>query len=149
MNMRGLLGLLLASALLANGGHAKEVEVKSPQAAGRPYGQNYKDMVLAWCVASAYPSDSMAAIDAGSSVSALQEWTYYDMENSLQSIKELVDRYLARDYFNPLAEAEVPGLKFQFLKCLDLYHSRELQEQVGRYVLKPKRTYRQDYPPRR
>ncbi|MNL79861.1 hypothetical protein D3C87_2065600 [compost metagenome] len=71
------------------------------------------------------------------------------MEGAGKAIQELVDRYLARDYFNPLAEAEVPGLKFQFLKCLDLYHSKELQEQVNRYVLKPRRTYRQDYSPTR
>jgi len=52
-----------------------------------------------------------------------------------------VNRYLARDYRNPLAEAEVPGLRFDLLKCLDLYHSAELQTQVRRLVLQPQRTH--------
>ncbi|MFP3757595.1 type VI secretion system amidase immunity protein Tai4 [Cupriavidus sp. SIMBA_020] len=148
MKRSAYIRLLLAAALAAGESLAKDVPVSRPQAAGRTYGQNYKDMVLAWCVATAYPG-STAASDAGSSVSALRDWTYYDMEGAGKAIQELVDRYLARDYFNLLAEAEVPGLKFQFLKCLDLYHSKELQEQVNRYVLKPRRTYRQDYSPTR
>jgi hypothetical protein len=36
-----------------------------------------------------------------------------------------------------------PGSTF---KCLALYHSKELEAQVKRFVLNPKRTYRQDNP---
>lgn len=50
-----------------------------------------------------------AAIDAGSSVSALRDWTYYDLEKSPDAIKSLVDVYLARDYHNPLVESEIKG----------------------------------------
>lgn len=132
----------LFAALLAPHAYARS-PLDSPQASGRAYGLNYKDLVLAWCVAEAYP-DSDAAADAGSSVSALIDWTYYDMETAIKPMHALIKRYLARDYSNPIVENEVPGIKFNFLKCLDLYHSKELQDQVRRYVEHPNRTYRQD-----
>ena len=119
----------------------------SPQAGARTYAQNYKDMVLATCIANAYTNEKNAAIDAGSSVSALRDWTYYDLEKSPDAIKSLVDAYLARDYHNPLAESEIKGVRFDLLKCLDLYHSQELDSLVKRVVINPKRTYRQDNPP--
>jgi hypothetical protein len=119
----------------------------SPQAGARTYAQNYKDMVLATCIANAYTNDRNAAVDAGSSVSALRDWTSYDLEKSPDAIKSLVDAYLARDYHNPLVESEIKGVRFDFLKCLDLYHSKELDALVKRVVINPKRTYRQDKPP--
>ena len=114
-----------------------------PEAAKRTYAQNYKDMVLATCIATAYAKEKGAGVDAGSSVSALREWTYYDMENSPDAIRALVDRYLARDYYNPLAESEVKGIKFDLLKCFDLYHSDELAAQTRQMVPDPNRTSRQ------
>ena len=118
----------------------------SPQAGARTYAQNYKDMVLATCIANAYTNEKNAAIDAGSSVSALRDWTYYDLEKSPDAIKFLVDTYLARDYHHPLVESEIKGVRFNFLKCLDLYHSKELESLIKRMVINPKRTYRQDNP---
>lgn len=118
----------------------------SPQAGERTYAQNYKDMVLATCIATAYKNDQDVAIDAGSSVSALRDWAYYDLEKAPDEIKALVDRYLARDYQNPLVESEIKGVRFDFLKCLDLYHSKELDAQVERLVINPRHTYRQDNP---
>jgi len=125
---------------------------EGPEAAGRSYAQNYKDMALATCVADAYnryaSTDNTtcdAACDAGSSISLLREWGYYDLDEAPDAIKALVDSYLGRDYFNPLAEVEVKGVRFDFLKCLDMYHSKELDEQVKRWVLHPNRTSRQDF----
>lgn len=118
----------------------------SPQAGARTYAQNYKDMVLVTCVADAYKGDKHAATDAGSSVSALRDWTEYDLEKAPDEIKGLVDKYLARDYRNPLVEAEIKGVRFDLLKCLDLYHSDELGSQVERLVIDPMRTYRQEHP---
>lgn len=103
-------------------------------------------MVLATCIAQAYQIDSGAATDAGSSVSALRDWTYFNLEKSPDEIKSLVNSYLARNYANPVVESEIKGVKFDFLKCMDLYHSRELEDVVKRLVLHPKRTYRQDNP---
>jgi len=136
---------LITSMLTFSGiAYGKDSVVDSPQAGQRTYAQNYKDMVLAICIANAYKNDPAAALDAGSSVSALRDWTYYDMEDSPDAIKSLVDQYLARDYRNPLVEAEIKGVKFDFLKCLDMYHSKELDAQTKRFVLKPNHTYRQD-----
>jgi len=118
----------------------------SPQASARTNAQNYKDMVLATCLANAYKGNKHAATDAGSSVSALRDWTEYDLEKAPDEIKRLVDQYLAKDYQNPLVEAEIQGVRFELLKCLDLYHSDELDSQVERLVIDPMRTYRQEPP---
>jgi len=115
-----------------------------PQAGERTYAQNYKDMVFAICIANAYEGDTEAAKDAGSSVSALREWALYDLDMAPDAIKELVDSYLNRNYKNPLVESEVSGVRFDFLKCLDMYHSKALAAQVKRLVISPNRTYRQD-----
>lgn len=104
-------------------------------------------MVLALCVAHAYAREPKAARDAGSSFSALRDWTNYDMEDSADAIQSLVAGYLARNYRNPLVEAEVKGIEFDFLKCLDLYHGPELDAQIRRFVLTPERTYRDDNSP--
>lgn len=74
----------------------------------------------------------------------VRDWTEYDLEKAPNAIKALVDRYLARDYHNPLVESEVQGVRFYLLKCLDLYHSKELDVQVKSLVFHPKRIYRQD-----
>jgi hypothetical protein len=121
----------------------------SPQAGARTYAQNFKDMVLASCLAKAYEKDPGAATDAGSSVSALRDWTYFDMEKSPEAVEALVDEFLARDYANPLVEAEIKGVRFDFLKCMDLYHSKELDKLVKRLVIHPKRSYRQENRQRR
>ena len=124
--------------------HADEHLVSSPQAGARTYADNYKDMVLATCIADAYKADNVAPRDAGSSVSALRDWTQYDMEESPDAVRSLVHSYLARDYRNPIVESEIKGLKFDLLKCLDLYHSKELDSLAKRVVIHPERTYRQD-----
>jgi len=127
--------------------HAKNGADMSPQASTRTHAQNYKDMVLASCIASAYTNEKNAAIDAGSSVSALRDWTYYDLEKSPDAIQSLVNSYLARNYQNPLAESEIKGVRFDLLKCLDLYHSKQLESLVKRIVIHPKRTYHEGDPP--
>lgn len=115
-----------------------------PEAGARSYAQNYKDMVLATCLAKAYAGDKNVAIDAGSSVSALIDWTEYDFDQSPDAVTSLVNRYLARDYFNPFVESEIKGVKFDMLKCLDLYHSKELENLTKKIVITPNHTYRQD-----
>ncbi len=113
----------------------------------RTHGQNYKDMVLASCIARAYKSDTPAGKDASSSASVFIDWTLYDVEKSSAAIDSIIERYLARDYGNPLVEYR--GTEFNLLKCLDMYHSKELSDQVRHFVPHPNRTYRMDYPPRR
>lgn len=136
--------LILAALVCGTAVHAEEEAQTGTQAAARTNAQNYRDLVLATCIATAYHMDTVSALDAGSSVSALRDWTHYDMDMSPDAIKALVERYLVRDYRNPLAEAEVKGVRFDLLKCLDLYHSKDLDAQVKQFVFKPNRTYRQE-----
>lgn len=141
--MRARLRMLLPMlALLSSACPAKGEPPVSPQAATRTHAQNYKDMVLAACVAHAYKDDKGAPVDAGSSASALRDWTVYDMEQSPDAVRSLVDGYLSRDYTNPLAEAEIKGIRFDFLKCLDMYHGPELDAQARRLVIDPGRVDR-------
>ena len=135
---------LLTTLLTTTLAQANEKTINSPQAENRNYLQNYKDMVLAECVATAYKNDPSAAKDAGSSVSALRDWSYYDFEQSIDASNQLIARYLARDYRNPLTEAEIKDVQFDFLKCLDLYHSDELDSLAKKVVINPNRSYRQD-----
>ncbi len=76
------------------------------------------------------------------------DWTYFDLEQAPQASRPLVDQFLARDYHNPLVESERQGVGFDLLKCLDLYHSNELDNQVRQWLINPQHTYRQDNPPR-
>ncbi|QGZ64537.1 hypothetical protein FAZ98_19250 [Paraburkholderia acidisoli] len=96
-------------------------------------------MVLATCIATAYKNDSNSAKDAGSSASALRDWTEYDLNAAPDAINALVNHYLSLDYHNPLADAEIAGVRFDLLKCLDLYHSQALSALAGRLVSAPRR----------
>ncbi|MCO6518291.1 MULTISPECIES: type VI secretion system amidase immunity protein Tai4 [Snodgrassella] len=118
---------------------ASSINSMIPEAVNRTFIQNYKDMVLASCIANAYHEDKIASIDAGSSASALREWTYYNKDKSIDAEIKIIDSYLSRNYFNPLAEAEIKGIKFDFLKCLDLYHSKELDKLAKRVISHPNR----------
>lgn len=141
MKRRYLAPALLAMIIAAPAGPVRTGE--SPEASGRTNAQNYKDMVLAQCVARAYKKEPMASSDAGSSGGALVEWTLYDAEHSPEAIDLLIGRYLDRDYHNPLVEYK--GVEFGLLKCLDLYHSKDLEAQVKRFVIHPDWVY--DKPP--
>ncbi|KES13481.1 CagZ [Snodgrassella alvi SCGC AB-598-P14] len=116
-----------------------------PEAPNRTFIQNYKDMVFAHCITKAYKDSDEVGKDAGSSVGALRQWIDYDMNESIDEEIRLVSSYLSRDYFNPLAESEVKGLKFDFLKCLDLYHSKELDKLARKVVPYPQRKASQGY----
>ncbi|EKS66453.1 MULTISPECIES: type VI secretion system amidase immunity protein Tai4 [Caballeronia] len=136
--------VILALACATASGQTIPPNENSPEAPSRTYAQNYKDMVLAICVATAYKGSNDAAVDAGSSASALRDWTYYDLDKSPAEVEALVRKYLRRDYYNPLVEAEAKGadIRFDFLKCLDLYHSKELERLVKRRVAHPDWTVR-------
>lgn len=114
---------------------AMPVQAAGPQAADRGSLSNFKDMVLANCIAQAYRNERGAAADAGSSASALRDWTYFDLDQGPQAVQALIERYLARDYSNPLVEAEIRGIRFDLLKCMDLYHSPTLAELARRVVV--------------
>jgi hypothetical protein len=122
--------------------NASNNNITSPEAPKRTFIQNYKDMVLAHCIANAYQEGEIASMDAGSSVTALREWTYYDMNESIIAEVQIVDSYLSRNYLNPSAEIKIKDIKFDFLKCLDLYHSKELDTLAKRVIEQPQETFR-------
>ncbi|WP_175921222.1 type VI secretion system amidase immunity protein Tai4 [Burkholderia latens] len=126
-------------------GAAKDAAQASPEADSRTYIQNFKDMVLSACLATAYKQAPGVSKDIGSSTSALRDWSYYDMERAPDVIHALVEKYLARDYRNPVVESEVTGVKFDFLKCIDLYHGNELDAAAKQLVLRPNSTYRAEH----
>ncbi|SAI12028.1 Uncharacterised protein [Bordetella ansorpii] len=96
--------MLAAALMFCTAAAAKDTAPRSgPEAGGRTYFQNYKDMVLAECVSTAYQSDPKVVMDAGSSAWALRDWTSFDWEeHPYPEVTELVERTLARDYTNPL-----------------------------------------------
>lgn len=136
--------LLLLTALASTALWAAAVPSHAPEAPQRTNAQNYKDIALAECIAMAYGNEPQAAADAGSSAGALIEWSYFDLENAPLPRRQLIEQYLARSYHNPLAESERKGLRFDLLKCLDLYHSKALQDQVNQFVAHPDLTARDE-----
>lgn len=138
--------LMLLVFTLAGDVQAGPARTSFPAAGARSHAQNYRDMVMATCLANAYKGNREVAIDAGSSVSALRDWTLFDMDNAPDEVRTLVDSFLARDYRNPIVEAEIKGVRFDLLKCLDLYHSRELDTHIKRYVIEPGKTSRSSVP---
>jgi hypothetical protein len=111
-----------------------------PEAAMRPYAINYRDMMLAGCIAMAYKNVPQAAEDARHSAGALTEWTEYDVENATGVSDQIIDRYLARTYH----AKDQPDVRLDLLKCIDMYHSAELDAQVKQYVDRPSATYADD-----
>ena len=112
----------------------------SPEAYKRTNLQNFKDIVLGRCIAKAYRGDKSASSDARSSASALIDWTYFDL-NETKAVHNLIDKYLSRDYFNPYAEFD-KEVKYDYLKCLDLYHSKDLKRLAKEIVYDPNETYK-------
>ncbi|WP_175685574.1 T6SS amidase immunity protein Tai4 family protein [Burkholderia anthina] len=70
----------------------------------------------------------------------------HDLERPPDVVHALVAKYLARDYRNPVVESEVTDVKFDYLKCMDLYHGKELDAAAKRLVLRPNSTYRAGNP---
>lgn len=125
---------------------AKEAARTSPEAGSRTYLRNFKDMVLAQCLATAYEQAPAVSKDIGSSTNALRDWTYYDLARAPDVVHALVAKYLARDYRNPVVESEVRNVRFDYLKCMDLYHGNELDAAAKKLVLRPNSTYRAEHP---
>ena len=70
-------------------------------------------IVLANCLSMAYQTSPDTYKDVGSSISALIDWSYYDMEQSILEIPKLIQVYLARNYHNPIVESEVKAVQFK------------------------------------
>ncbi|HEX5683708.1 MAG TPA: T6SS amidase immunity protein Tai4 family protein [Ideonella sp.] len=135
-----LVALPCASTLAASA-NPPEKRQELPEVASRSYGQNFKDLVLSSCVAAAYASEPKAAADAGATAGGLDStWTNYDPELAAGEINKLIEKYLARQYNS----IQGPSTRLDLMKCLDLYHGKDLDLLAKRVVPRPARTYRQD-----
>jgi Type VI secretion system (T6SS), amidase immunity protein len=59
----------------------------------------------------------------------------------LDASEQLLNSALARDYRHPLSQ-DYKNIRFDALKCLDMYHSKALTSQVKRFVSQPDKPYR-------
>lgn len=100
----------------------------------RSNADNFKDRALGVCISAAYEG-SAAGNDASVTTSAFLEWTYYDFEKANPAVDRLAEKYLRRNYANPVEG--YAGAEFKLLKCLDMYHSKELNDLVRKYVPHP------------
>lgn len=94
---------------------------------------NFKDRALAFCVARGY-TDTPAGEDAASTGGVFLDWTYFDLAAN-DELDALIARYLQRDYSTPIEGFS--DAKFTLLKCIDFYHSPELDQLVRNYVHHP------------
>jgi hypothetical protein len=117
-----------------------------PNAFSQTNAQNFKDMVLAFCLRGAYPGTA-AEKDAGESASALLSWTELNLGDNGKKIDDLLKQYLGKTYFNPTAGSNAgQKLHWNLLKCLDLYHSAALERLSARFVAHPYRIYSLAHP---
>lgn len=134
--------ILFATACSAANTNSKAEQKNVTSAMSRTYAQNYKDMALAYCIAKAYSVDPHANKDATATAGGLDQWSNYDAENSATAIPELVKSYLSRHY----ASIQGEHVKLDLMKCIDMYHSKDLEKLVKKYVQNPTHSYRQDNP---
>ena len=131
----------VAPPVAASASTTPEKRPELPEVASRSYAQNFKDLALSSCVATAYASEPKAAADAGATAGGLDStWTNYDPELASGEVSKLIEKYLARQYNS----IQGPSIKLDLMKCLDLYHSKDLDLLTKRVVPKPNRSYRQD-----
>lgn len=121
-----------------------QCEHRGPEAAGRSYAVNYRDLVLANCIARAYKTDPDASMDAGSSASALLEWTAFNMDDASRPMVDIIKSALVNDGTIEGSGKLPKDVRSSFSRCMDLYHGPGLAEQVRRYVGWPERTARDD-----
>lgn len=129
---------LLIATFLSVGAVADDL----PAAASRSYAQNYKDMALASCIATAYQRDKDISLDASFTANALNEWGRYDIDENTGKIEKITKEFLKRSYQSHHGS----NVQLELLKCIDLYHSDELEQLVKQHVLTPKSSFLKDHP---
>lgn len=124
---RRLLAILYLCSAVAHAGTDQVTAVTRNNAT------NFKDRALAYCVAQAY-KESPAGQDAQKTGGVFLDWTYFDLDANSE-IDALIAKYLRRDYRTPVEG--YADAKFALLKCIDMYHSPELDAMVRKYVPHP------------
>ena len=123
----------------------------------RSYKQNFKDEVLAFCISTAYQDTATIRDDALYTAAALHDWGRFELEESIESVTALVAEHLGKVYryedSEPTEHVErVEGAEkteqpqeVKLLKCMDLYHSPDLEELAKEYVIDADRSYAEDH----
>lgn len=127
--MKAGLGAILAGALLACalGAHAAEqstAQGTKPVQDGAPMTASYsqKDLLKHWALSAclaAVATDPALRADASATASAYMEFGHQAPE-AYAVLRKLAEKYAARHY-----SGSVEG-QFNTMKCIDLFHSREL-----------------------
>ena len=114
------IGVLLSGLLLAGQGLAQS-EVRS-------YSQKtlLKNWALSSCLARVY-EDQNTRDDASAAAAAYLEFGRQPIE-AYESLERLVEKYASRKYFGSIQS------DFNTMKCIDLFHSRELDSLVRRLL---------------
>ncbi|AGB83034.1 hypothetical protein D781_2783 [Serratia sp. FGI94] len=112
-----------------------------PQAAHRSYLQNYKDIALTYCISVAYKKSPEASKDAIASSGGIDAWSDYIIRDEASPIIALTKEYLAKNY-----HAKDGKSSLNLMKCMDMYHGKELDRLAKEYVERPSANWVQDNP---
>lgn len=85
-----------------------------------------KNFALSTCLAKGFPDGDIAR-DAKAAAGGYVELGSYDAEAYMESL-EIVDQFLSRSY-----ESKNSDTPLTTMKCIDLYHSTELQALADKY----------------
>jgi hypothetical protein len=135
---------LAFAVLLALSACAALPTAKAPPGEGPRYrsnAQNYKDMILAECVTAAYSPEERQepADDAhGASVIFFESTCFELTEDQDNESQDLIDRYLTREIVPPaLAQKYKMVTSPKLAKCIELYHSKALEDHIKKHVCEP------------
>lgn len=86
-----------------------------------------KNFALAACVAEGYASNASVAKDAVASADGYMELGSLGID-AYNEARALAEKFLAKDY------PSQSGEKLTMMKCVDLFHSRELERLAKKYA---------------
>ncbi|MEX5716087.1 T6SS amidase immunity protein Tai4 family protein [Serratia ureilytica] len=105
--------------------------------------QNYKDIALTYCISVAYKTSPEASKDAIASSNGIDAWSYYAIRDEESPIIKLTKQYLQKNY-----NAKDGKSRLDLMKCMDMYHSEELDKLAKDYVQRPNDNWVKDNPDR-
>ena len=122
--MRTIVKLAVAAVLLTAplGGNAEAAEPRVPYT---PV-QYLKNFALSVCIGEGFKSDDEVAKEANGAAGGYLELGSFPIEAHEQAAA-LAKKYLAKEYLSK------HGHKLTVMKCIDLFHSKELDRLVRKY----------------
>ncbi|MGP1120240.1 T6SS amidase immunity protein Tai4 family protein [Serratia sp. CY47444] len=134
---------LYATCAIAQKNQKESIENWPPQAAYRSYLQNYKDIALTYCISVAYKTSPEASKDAIASSNGIDAWSYYAIRDEESPIIALTKQYLQKNY-----NAKDGKSRLDLMKCMDMYHSENLDKLAKDYIQCPNDNWVKDNPDR-